>query len=231
MMKLCCRIALVAAAALLAAAGQAQASTIVFNNISVLNTVFPTPGPLETSPLAAVTVSSPIDIDMIGVYSDLLEDGNLRFLIFNLGEDVNDTDNRALLFASPSQAFVDDGPSFKLSTPFAPFTLQPGITYGIGAIADVLSLWGSRQASQASVQHYTENGITSLDDRNGLAINFANPSLQDREGTAMIIIQLGTPSDVAPVPEPATLVLVGAGLAAVGLRRFRSRRRNASRSR
>src|SRR5262245_313256 len=190
--------------------GRAEATSIIFNNVSRFD--FQSSRVAEFSPLADITVAAPTVITEIGVYNDLASNGNLKFLIFNL-------DTNALLFQSAPQAFVDDGLSFKLSNIFAPFTLLPGINYGIGAIANVAGGWGINNASGGNP--FTQNGITSSDDRNGNVSNFASPTL-GAEGTAMIIVELGN-DVVATVPEPATLLLLGSGIAFVARRRRSSR--------
>lgn len=209
-MKNTLRAGVVTICAWAAIAGSAQASTIVFNDVSRFD--FQSGRGPEFSPLAAITVSAATTIDEIGVYNDLNSNGNLEFLIFNL-------DTATLLFKSASQAFVDDGLSFKLSNPFAPFTLLPGINYGIGAIADVGGGWGINNSSGGNP--FTQNGITASDDRNGNVNNFASPVL-GAEGSAMIIVELGSPT-AASVPEPATLVLLGSGALFLARRRRRSR--------
>ena len=117
---------------------RADASPIIFDNISRVD--FQSIRAAQNSPLAAITVSVATDIDQIGVHNDLAADGNLKFLIFDLN-------TNALLFSTGSQAFVDNGLTFKLSNAFAAFTLLPGITYGIGAIADVAGNWSTNNAS------------------------------------------------------------------------------------
>jgi hypothetical protein len=158
------------------------------------------------SPLASITVSAPTQIDQIGAFVDLSANGNLEFLIFDLV-------TSALLFNSGPVAFVDNGLGFKLSPVFANFLLNPGTTYGIGAIANVAGLWGINNTSSGNP--FTQNGITASDDSNANVSNFASPALVGG-GAAMIIVELG---QAAPVPEPASLALLGVGLAVLAARR------------
>jgi hypothetical protein len=202
-------IATFAVIAVASTAAAVQASPIIFDNVSRAD--FTSGRPAGNSPLAAITVSSSIDIDQIGVHTDLDANGSLKFVIFNLGTD-------ALLFATPAQAFVDNGLTYKLSNPFASFTLLPGITYGIGAVADVGGLWSTNNVSAGNP--FTQNGITASDDLNGNVVNFASPGMGS-DGTAMIIVQLAGGS--AAVPEPATMALLGGGLLAGVSRRLRRR--------
>jgi hypothetical protein len=208
------RIVTVATLALVAVAGvaaRAEASPIIFDNVSRVD--FQTIRGAQDSPVAAITVSVATDIDQIGVHNDLASNGNLKFVIFDLNSQV-------LLFSTGPQAFVDNGLTFKLSNPFAAFTLLPGITYGIGAIADVAGNWSTNNTSSGNP--FTQNFITASDDSNGNVGNFASPAVTGG-GSAMIIVQLAGGQSV-PVPEPATLVLLGGGLAAAAARRRRQTR-------
>jgi hypothetical protein len=164
------------------------------------------------SPLARITVSVPTTITQIGVLTDLGTNGNIKFLIFN-------ATTNALLFQSGPQAFADDGLAYKVSTSFAPFLLQPGIVYNIGGISDVSGLWATWNGTHT----FTQNNITSSDP-NGNVVNFASPTL-GAPGGADIVIQLYGPAGPA-VPEPATLLLLGSGLAGIAAKVGRRRSLN-----
>jgi len=204
-----CAVAVVAMTML---GGRAEATSIIFNDVARQD--FLSSRVAGNSPVADITVAAATDITEIGVYNDLASNGNLKFVIFNL-------DTNTLLFQSASQAFVDNGLTFKLSNIFAPFTLLPGVNYGIGAIADVAGDWGTNNASSGNP--FTQNGITASDDRNGNVSNFAAPTLGS-EGSAMIIIELGNDRVGAAVPEPGTLLLMGTSAAFMALRRRKARR-------
>ncbi len=162
------------------------------------------------SPLARITVTVPTTITQIGVRVDLGTSGNIKFLIFN-------ANTSALLFQSGAQAFVDDGLTFKVSASFAPFILQPGIVYNIGGISDVSGLWSTWNMAHT----FTQNNITSSDP-NGNVTNFASPTL-GAQGGADIVVQLYGPAGPA-VPEPATMLLLGTGLAGIAAKVGRRRR-------
>lgn len=163
------------------------------------------------SPLARITVSVATSITQIGVHTDLASNGNIRFLIFDAG-------TSALLFQSGPQFFADDGLNFNVSTSFTPFTLLPGIVYNIGGISDVAGLWGTWNGAHT----FTQNNITSSDP-NGNVVNFASPTLGG-PGGADIVIQLYGPDGLTEVPEPATMLLLGTGLAGIAAKVRRRRR-------
>ena len=177
---------------------QANAA-LIFDNSSRGN--FQSIRVAESSPLAAITVSTNVDIGQIGAMVNLASNGNMRFLIFNL-------DTLALLLSTPSAPYADTGLAFHLSPIFSAFTLMPGITYGIGAIADVAGNWETNNTSVGNP--FMQNAITSSDDRNGNVINFVSPVLGAVQGSAMIMVQLFSAD--AAVPEPATFGLMGLGL-------------------
>ena len=202
------RATLIASVLVLITAGPSGAA-LLFDDVARAD--FESGRGAEFSPLAAITVSAPIAINQIGARVDLNSDGHLRFLIFDLN-------SQALLFSTASGAYIDDGLTYKLSPVFS-FVLNPGITYGIGAIADVGGAWSINNSSGNN--DFTQNNITADDDRNGNVSNFVAPAL-GFEGTAMIMVRLYG----GPVPEPATLSFLAAGFAmlAVGGRRLRRRR-------
>ena len=173
-----------------------------------------TPRDVGSSPVAAITVAAPTSINQIGAMVDLALAGNLKFLIFNL-------DTSALLLTTTSTAFADTGLGFKVSTAFAPFTLNPGTNYGIGAIADVAGLWGTNNSSSGNP--FLQNGISASDDLNGNVGNFASPSVFCC-GAAMVIVQLYGATATVVVPEPSSIgfVLFGLGAISLGCSKYRS---------
>ncbi len=190
-------------AAALALATSAQA-VIVFNNASQ-GSANSTRGPGD-SPIAAITVGSTQLLNQIGVSFDPNSSGNLKFVVFNL------TTN-TLLFSTPAVSFTDVGAGFYLSPIFSAVSLSPGITYGVGGIADVGGLWRFGTPSAP----FTQGGFTALAGINGNVSNFANP-FSAGNGAAQVIVQLGV------VPEPASVALLAAGLGAVGAVAARRRR-------
>ena len=197
------RKSFMAVAAVLALSAAAEANAvIVFNNAARQD--FQTSRGAGSSPVAAITVSSTQFLNQIGVSLDPTGNANLKFVVFNL-------DTQALLFSTGPVSFADVGSGFYLSPTFTPFTLTPGINYGIGAVADVAGLWGTNNSSSGNP--FSQGGFTASDDRNGNVTSYAPPTLAaGGDGAAMIIVELG----VAAVPEPASAALLLAGLAVAG---------------
>jgi len=165
----------------------------------------------EDSPLAIITVSAATSIDQIGAFVDLSSAGNLKFVIFDATTD-------ALLFGTGPIAFADTGLDFKLSPVFADFTLNTGVTYAIGAIADVAGDWGTNNSSSGNP--FTQNGITASDDINENVGNFGAPTLLGSV-SAMVIVQLGSSPNAVPEPATWAMMIGGFALAGIAMRRRR----------
>lgn len=150
-----------------------------------------------------ITVGSAITINDIGVELDLQNaTDNLNFFIFN-------STTGALLFQSGAENFADNGMSFKVSNSFT-FTLDPGVTYAIGAETQ-----GAADYAFVVPGGKTQGLISSLGG-NQNASGFLNPTLGLGTFGTDGELQLFTDPAInnAPVPEPATLSLLGLGLAA-----------------
>ena len=128
------------------------------------------------SPLAGpITVSSPTTISQIAAMVDLNSAGNLKFVIFA---------NSSLALSTAPTAFSDDGMKFKMSPRISGgFTLNPGTTYYIGAIADVGGVW---QYGTGSLVTQHNISVSSFNQNAG---NFASPQLTG-SAWATIPIQL-----------------------------------------
>jgi hypothetical protein len=156
-----------------------------------------------------ISVSASTNLTNIGVELDLAAPtDSLNYFIFN-------SSTGALLFQTGPQVFADNGMTFKVSNAFA-FVLNPGIVYAIGA-----ETLGTADYAFVTPGGKTQNGITSLG-QNQNATGFLNPVLNLNLNSTDGELQLYT--DAAAVPEPATLSLLGIGVAGLYARRRRTAR-------
>ena len=104
--------------------------------------------------------------------------------------------------------------TLQLSQAFS-FSLLPGRTYFFGVVADQDF---TVSANLVPPTPFAANGLTLDNDGNVVFSGFAAPTtstaVDDRGGASLALQLVGTQA-TAVIPEPATVALVGAGLAAV----------------
>lgn len=169
-------------------ASTAEASSVVFDSFS--GTVRANGRFAGSSPGSLIDVSISQTITNIAVRNDLNSNGSLKFLIF-------DHNDHSLLFESSSQAFTDDGMSWKKSDAFS-FTLQAGKKYDVGAIANVGGSWAFDSISES------QNGITSILSNPNFR-NFSDPEQAGHAtGTDAAVRLYGGESTTVPTPGAAS---------------------------
>lgn len=209
---------LIAAAAMMTAlsAIQPAAGALLLENLTNINSgsVTNETRNAESGILSRIEVGgSNVDIDQFGVFGKQVSAGNVKFAIFTeTGSNVYLSGAIAEAAGSVLQWY--DSPSFTL-------TLLANTAYYVGLISD-----------QSFTYHWaigvgavSANGLTSPASgplgSNGNVDTFANPELVSF-GTVQNAVRLFGPS--TNVPEPVTIALLGAGLAAVGFIRRKRRR-------
>ena len=171
-----------------------------------------------------ITVAAPTPITnfTLGTYQQ--NGGDLKFLIY-------DENTRSFLYQS---APVTYGTAYfdPVESPALSLTLQPGITYDLGAISDADTYYAYDYVHGTDTATTTENGITGPP-RNLLFQDYASPGVrasgtgsQATPGAAAIGLQIyNGQASAAPEPsEGGVLALLAAGLGGPLLRAGRRRR-------
>jgi len=150
--------------------------------------------------------SSDVTIGQIAINAQPLQDGQLKFVIFN---DVAPpgSESGTLLFNDTVDVTTSGSLSYVVSDPFS-FTLLAGHYYDIGAVFSGDSIRYTYDQISDS-----ENGITSIVSNENVD-DFSNPAL---EGHASSDINIRLYSPAAATPEPSTWLLGVFGLTCIGL--------------
>ena len=192
---------LVCASAVAAALMAAPASATTIFDLSPDNNV--TNRASDSGPGQGVTVSTTTVIDGMAMDIAMPNGGDFKYMIW-------DDTNSTLLFSQTKSIGASATPSFVASDPFS-FTLNAGHTYWFGVIGDNDLNVGFIFPTVP----YSANGLTALMSGNSNYSNFANPTF---DGTAAA--EIGLRLDGTQVPEPASLLLLGSGVAALARKRM-----------
>ena len=203
-------------------AGPATASTIFFNGLpdgeNAYNSDVDGPFPFESADDFVLGAAATItDIHWFGVYSGdvpAVDDFTIRLFDDAAGQpdaapfftvNIGNAAGRAPTGGTVLGFF----PIFEYSAFVAPITLTPGVQYWLSVVNNTVGdddswFWATSNALTGNAHQRLGNGVWNDQD---VELAF---SLTDDAS--------------APVPEPATLSLVGVGLAGAAGRRFRKRR-------